>query len=64
MDRRTGKVLVSRRTKQAYRESKGARDHITVNACISAITTTQFLHLPIPLVHMLVKSRRSTLFNI
>ena len=43
------------RTKQAYSESKGTRNHIIVNACVSAITTTQFLHLPIPLVHMLVK---------
>ena len=36
MDRRTGKVVVSRKTKQAYSESKGSRDHITVNACLSA----------------------------
>ena len=36
MDRRTGKVVVSRRTKQAYSESKGTRNHITVNACVSA----------------------------
>ena len=36
MDRRTGKVVVSMRTKQAYSESKGTRDHITVNACGSA----------------------------
>ena len=36
MDRRTGKVVVSRNTKQAYCEMKGTRDHITVNACVSA----------------------------
>ena len=36
MDRRTDKVVVSRKTKQAYSESKGTRDHITVNACVSA----------------------------
>ena len=36
MDRCTGKVVVSRKTKQAYSESKGTRDHITVNACVSA----------------------------
>ena len=36
MDRRTGKVVVSKRTKQAYSESKGTRDHITVNACVAA----------------------------
>ena len=36
MDKRTGRVVVSRRTKQAYSESKGSRDHITVNACVSA----------------------------
>ena len=36
MDRRTGKVVVSKNTKQAYCEMKGTRDHITVNACVSA----------------------------
>ena len=36
MDRRTGKVVVSRNTKQAYCETKGTRDHITVNAYVSA----------------------------
>ena len=36
MDRTTGKVAVSRRTKQAYSESKWAQGHITVNACVSA----------------------------
>ena len=36
MDRPTGKVDVSRKTKQAYSESKGTRDHITVNASVSA----------------------------
>ena len=36
MDRRTGKVVVSRNTKQAYCETKGTRDHITVIACVSA----------------------------
>ena len=36
MGRRTGKVVVSRNTKQAYCETKGTRDHITVNACVSA----------------------------
>ena len=36
MDKRTGKVVVSRNTKQAYCETKGTRDHITVNACVSA----------------------------
>ena len=36
MDRRTGKVVVSRNTKQAYCETKGTRDHITVSACVSA----------------------------
>ena len=30
MDRRTGKVAVSRKTKQACAEIKGTRDHITV----------------------------------
>ena len=36
MDRTTGKVAVSRRTKQAYSESKWTQGHITVNACVSA----------------------------
>ena len=36
MDRRTGKVVVSKRTKQAYSENKGIRDHITISACVSA----------------------------
>ena len=36
MDRRTGKVVVSIKTKQAHAETKGTRDHITVNACVSA----------------------------
>ena len=35
MDRRIGKAVVSKRTKQSYSESKGTRDHITVNACVS-----------------------------
>ena len=34
MDRRSGTVVVSRKTKHAYSESKGTRDHITVNACV------------------------------
>ena len=37
MDRRTGKVLVSRKTKQAYAETKGMRDLITVNAELQII---------------------------
>ena len=32
IDRRTGKVVVSRKKKPAYSESKGARNNITVNA--------------------------------
>ena len=36
MDRRSGTVLVSRKTKHTYSESKGTRDHITVSACVSA----------------------------
>ena len=36
MDRHTGKVVVSQKTMQAYSESKGTRDHITVNACVFA----------------------------
>ena len=36
MDRCTGKVVVSWKTKQAYSEAKGTRDHVTVNACVSA----------------------------
>ena len=36
IDRRTGKVVVSRKTKQAYAETKGTRDHITANAFVSA----------------------------
>ena len=36
MVRRTGKVVLSRKTKQVYAETKGVRDRITVNACVSA----------------------------
>ena len=36
MERRSGRVVVSRKTKHTYSESKGSRDHITVNACVSA----------------------------
>ena len=35
MHRRTRKVVVSRNTKQAYCETKGMRDHITMNTCVS-----------------------------
>lgn len=35
-DRRSVKVAVSRRTQHSYSKSKGTRDHITVNACASA----------------------------
>ena len=34
MDRCTAKVVVSWKMKQVYSESKGTRDHITVNACV------------------------------
>ena len=36
VDRRSGTVVVSRKTKHTYSESKGTRDHITVSACVSA----------------------------
>jgi len=36
LDRMTSKVIVQRKTKQAYAESKGSRDHITVHTCVSA----------------------------
>ena len=36
MDKITSKVIVQRKAKQAYSESKGNRDHITVHACVSA----------------------------
>ena len=36
MDRRSGTVVVSRKTKNMYSESKGTRAHITINACVSA----------------------------
>ena len=35
MDLRQGKVVVSRGSKQAHSQSKGSRDHITVNCAIS-----------------------------
>ena len=35
MDKRSETVVVSRKTKHAYSESKGTRDHITINACVS-----------------------------
>ena len=35
MDRRSGTVVVSRKTKHTYSESKGTWEHITVNACVS-----------------------------
>jgi len=36
MDKMTSKVIVQRKSKQAYSESKGNRDHITVHVCVSA----------------------------
>ena len=35
MDKRLGAVVVSRKTKHTYSESKGTQDHIKVNACVS-----------------------------
>ena len=36
MDKRSGAVVVSRKTEHTYSESKGTRDHITINTCMSA----------------------------
>ena len=37
MNRQAGTVVVvSRKTKHKYSESKGTRDHITINTCVSA----------------------------
>ena len=36
MDIRQGKVVISRGSKHAHSQSKGSRDHITVNCCVSA----------------------------
>ena len=36
MDIHQGKVVVSRDSKHAHSQSKGSRDHITVNCCVSA----------------------------
>ena len=36
LDARNGKVVVARNTRHPYAESKGMRDHITVNICCSA----------------------------
>jgi len=36
MDKMTSKVIVQRRSKQAYSESKENRDHITIHICVSA----------------------------
>ena len=36
MDLRKGKVVVSKGAKNAHSISKGSRDHITVNCCVSA----------------------------
>ena len=62
MDRRTGKVVKSRRTKQGYSESKGTHGHITVNDCVSASGQVLPPHIifvsSIPLVHMLVKVQK------
>ena len=33
-DRRTGKVVIATKKKQAYAETKGIRDHITAYACV------------------------------
>ena len=45
MDRRLGTVVVSRKTKHAYSESKGTHDHITVNACVSESGYIMPLHI-------------------
>ena len=44
MDRTTGKVAVSRRTKQAYSESKWTQGHITVNACVFLQVAKYYQH--------------------
>ena len=44
-DRRSGKVVISRRTKHSYSESKGTRDHMTVNACTSASGVILLSHI-------------------
>ena len=36
LDAKNGKVVVTRNTKHTYVESKGMRDHITVDVCCSA----------------------------
>ena len=36
LDARNGKVVVARKTKHPYAESKGMREHITMNVCCSA----------------------------
>ena len=36
MDKRSGTVAVSRKTKHTYSESKGTRDHITISTCVLA----------------------------
>ena len=36
INRQSGTVVVSRKTKHTYSGTKGTRDYITVNACVSA----------------------------
>ena len=40
MDLRQGKVVVSHGSKQAHSQSKGSRDHITINCAISTAGAT------------------------
>ena len=44
-DRRSRKVVVSRRTKHSYSEGKGTRDYITLNACMSASWVILLSHI-------------------
>ena len=47
MDRRTGKVVISRKTKEAYAETKGTIDHVTANAGVH-LQVGQFCLLTYP----------------
>ena len=45
INRQSGTVVVSRKTKHTYSGTKGTRDYITVNACVSASGFIMPLHI-------------------
>ena len=52
INRRTGKVVISRKTKEAYAETKGTRDHITANTSVASICKWVSFTIPPPPIYL------------